>query len=65
MKIPDTIPFHRRPGGFNRSDFQWLVFACLVFIMVAPAGLKANEAWYPLAVDVWTPPFNDAMQRQS
>jgi protein TorT len=33
--------------------------------LAIPTGLKAGEAWYPLAVDVWTPPFNEAMQRQS
>ena len=65
MKILDTPPIRRRPDGLNRSVLRWLVLACLVFAMAAPAGLRADMAWYPLAVDVWTPPFNEAMQRQT
>ena len=65
MKILDMPPIRRCQDGFNRSVLWWLVMACLVFAVAAPAGLKADKAWYPLAVDVWTPPFNEAMQRQS
>ncbi|MDJ0667625.1 MAG: TMAO reductase system periplasmic protein TorT [Desulfobacterales bacterium] len=65
MKILDMPPIRRCQDGFNRSVLRWLVMACLVFAVAAPAGLKADKAWYPLAVDVWTPPFNEAMQRQS
>ncbi len=65
MKILDTPPIRRRPDGLNRSVLRSLVLACLVFAMAAPAGLRADMAWYPLAVDVWTPPFNEAMQRQT
>ncbi len=65
MKILVTTPIRRCLDGFNHSVLRWLVLACLVFTMAAPAGLEAEKAWYPLAVDVWTPPFNEAMQRQT
>ena len=36
----------------------------LTFIIVmAPAIVLAEKAWYPLEVDVWNPPFNDERQR--
>ena len=65
MKISAYIRSHRRTGGFRRGVFQWLARACFILALAAPTGLGADEAWYPLAVDVWTPPFNEAMQRQS
>jgi protein TorT len=33
------------------------------FIVIAPAIVLAEKAWYPLDVDVWNPPFNDQRQR--
>ena len=32
-------------------------------IVIAPAIVSAEKAWYPLDVDVWNPPFNDQRQR--
>ncbi len=65
MKILVTPPIRRCPDRCRRSVFRWFILVCLVLAWAAPVGLKADEAWYPLAVDVWTPPFNEAMQRQS
>lgn len=65
MKISAYKRFHRRTGGFKRGICQWLARACVILALAAPTGLGAAEAWYPLEVDVWTPPFNETMQRQS
>jgi protein TorT len=35
-----------------------------VLALALPAASRAGEAWYPLEVDVWSPPFNEARQRQ-
>ena len=65
MKILITTPIRHRPDRCRRSVFKWLGLACLVLTVAAPIGLIAGEAWYPLEVDVWTPPFNETLQRQS
>ncbi len=65
MKILIATPIRRCADRCRRSVFKWLVLACLVLTVAAPVGLIAGEAWYPLEVDVWTPPFNETMQRQS
>jgi len=35
----------------------------LLMVLVVPT-LQAREEWYPIDVDVWTPPFNDTRQRE-
>ena len=40
-----------------------MVWALTFFIVMAPAMVLAEKAWYPLEVDVWNPPFNDERQR--
>ncbi|MDJ0875486.1 MAG: TMAO reductase system periplasmic protein TorT [Desulfobacterales bacterium] len=65
MIISASILFHHCMGRFNRGVLPLLVPVCLILALVIPTGLKADKAWYPLAVDVWTPPFNEAMQRQT
>ncbi|MGD8962217.1 MAG: TMAO reductase system periplasmic protein TorT [Desulfobacterales bacterium] len=40
-----------------------VVRALIFFIVMAPAMVLAEKAWYPLEVDVWNPPFNDERQR--
>ncbi len=65
MIISASILFHHCMGRFNRGVLPLLVPACLILALVIPTGLKADKAWYPLAVDVWTPPFNETMQRQT
>ncbi|MGD9330313.1 MAG: TMAO reductase system periplasmic protein TorT [Desulfobacterales bacterium] len=40
-------------------------FGALVALMaLSAATVQAGEQWYPLDVDVWTPPFNDLRQRE-
>ncbi len=65
MIISASILFHHCMGRFNRGVLPLLVPVCLILALVIPTGLKADKAWYPLAVDVWTPPFNEAMRRQT
>ncbi len=65
MKISITTPMRRCLDGFKHSVLRWLVLVYLVLTIAAPAELEAEKAWYPLAVDVWTPPFNEAMRRQT
>jgi protein TorT len=65
MKVLDVIRLHRGLGRFTRGVFPWVVLAFLVLPSFMPGPVAAQEAWYPLAVDVWTPPFNDAMKRQT
>ncbi|MGD8241559.1 MAG: TMAO reductase system periplasmic protein TorT [Desulfobacterales bacterium] len=65
MKITGSIPTHYSAGRLTRGVGRLLVCAGIMLALAIPTGLKAGEAWYPLAVDVWTPPFNEAMQRQS
>ncbi|KGM44129.1 TMAO reductase [Alkalispirochaeta odontotermitis] len=33
-------------------------------LMMTTFSVKAEKAWYPVEVDVWTPPFNDQRQRE-
>ena len=42
----------------------WCMVAGVILLLVAPSGPGAGENWYPLDVDVWTPPFNDQLQRE-
>ncbi len=65
MKISACRRILRRMGGIKRGVSRWFAQACCLLVLAAPAGLGAAEAWYPLEVDVWTPPFNEAMQRQT
>jgi periplasmic protein TorT len=36
----------------------------VVFLVMAVPTAQAGEDWYPIDVDVWTPPFNDTRQRE-
>ncbi|MGD9096906.1 MAG: TMAO reductase system periplasmic protein TorT [Desulfobacterales bacterium] len=65
MKITGAIPTHYSAGRLTCGVGRLLVSGCFLLALAIPTGLKAGEAWFPLAVDVWTPPFNEAMQRQS
>ena len=65
MKISACRRIHRCMGGIKRGVSRWLAQVCCILALAAPTGLGAAEAWYPLEVDVWTPPFNEAMQRQT
>jgi periplasmic protein TorT len=38
--------------------------ALVVLIVIVVPTAQAGEEWYPLEVDVWTPPFNDLRQRE-
>ena len=41
------------------------VLSSLVMLMaLAVPAVQAGEKWYPIDVDVWTPPFNDTRQRE-
>jgi protein TorT len=45
------------------KNSAWVVCAISFFIVVAPSTAPAEKLWYPVEVDVWTPPFNDLRQR--
>lgn len=38
--------------------------ALVLLIVLAGTAVQAGKEWYPLEVDVWTPPFNDQRQRE-
>ena len=40
-----------------------VLMTLIFFIVIAPAIVLAEKAWYPLDVDVWNPPFNDQRKR--
>ncbi|MGD9045924.1 MAG: TMAO reductase system periplasmic protein TorT [Desulfobacterales bacterium] len=40
-----------------------MLWALALFIVIAPSTVLSEEAWYPLKVNVWNPPFNDMLQR--
>jgi periplasmic protein TorT len=42
----------------------WMLCTFAFFILIAPSTAQAGKAWYPLEVDVWSPPFNDTRQRE-
>ena len=46
----------------NSSARVLLILA--FFIVSLPATVSSEKVWYPVAVDVWTPPFNDQRQRE-
>jgi protein TorT len=54
---------------FSQASF-WLKHGgrvlCHLAVMLAltVSTVQAEKAWYPVEVDVWTPPFNDTRQRE-
>jgi protein TorT len=54
---------------FSEASF-WLKHAGRVFCYLAVilaltlSTVQAEKAWYPVEVDVWSPPFNDQRQRE-
>ena len=49
---------------FCLKSSAWLPGAFAFFILIAAATAQAGKAWYPVEVEVWTPPFNDLRQRE-
>ena len=41
-----------------------LLCVLAVFVALTVPTVQAEKAWYPVEVDVWTPPFNDTRQRE-
>ena len=39
----------------NSGRVSWIF---TLIVVLAPALILAENAWYPLEVDVWKPPFN-------
>jgi len=39
--------------------------ALVLLIVMASISARAEKAWYPVEVEVWTPPFNDQRQREN
>jgi protein TorT len=56
------VIYPRTPYWLKNSAWMLCTFAFL--ILIAPAAAQAEKAWYPVEVDVWTPPFNDLRQRE-
>jgi protein TorT len=55
--------YPRTPYWLKNSAWMLCVFAFL--ILIAPATAQTEKkTWYPVEVDVWTPPFNDQRQRE-
>ena len=62
MNILDFFMGPRTTYWRNGSARVLWVLAC--FIVSLPAAGSAEKVWYPVEVDVWTPPFNDTRQRE-
>ncbi len=56
--------YHRRVDGTQGRHVAWFALTALILILAAPSVPRADKAWYPVEVDVWTPPFNDQQQRE-
>jgi len=61
MKRLHDIIYARIHDGMQIS--ARVLMTLTFFIVIAPAIVLAEKAWYPLDVDVWNPPFNDQRQR--
>jgi protein TorT len=61
MKRLHDIIYARIHDGLQIS--ARVLMTLTFFIVIAPAIVLAEKAWYPLDVDVWNPPFNDQRQR--
>ena len=48
----------------QRNKSAGLFWLLAFFILMVPASAQAGKTWYPVDVDVWTPPFNDLLQRE-
>ena len=59
--LRDVI-YPRTPYWLKNSAWMLCTFAFL--ILIASATALAEKAWYPVEVEVWTPPFNDLRQRE-
>jgi protein TorT len=42
----------------------WLLCALAPFIVSLSSTAQAEKAWYPIEVEIWTPPFNNLHQRE-
>jgi protein TorT len=47
-----------------RNSSARVLWVLAFFIVSLPAAVSAEKVWYPVEVDVWTPPFNDTRQRE-
>ena len=56
------VIYPRTPYWLKSS--VWMLCTLAFFILIAPATAQAGKAWYPVEVEVWTPPFNDLRQRE-
>jgi hypothetical protein len=61
LKRLHDILYVRIPAGLKNS--ARVLWAFTFFIVIAPAMVLAEKAWYPQDVDVWNPPFNGQRQR--
>jgi protein TorT len=50
---------------YQNSFNHWLAAVVFIILLTSPPALLADTPWYPLEVDVWTPPFNDSLQRET
>ena len=46
------------------KNCAWMLCTFAFLILTAPATGQAIKEWYPVEVEVWTPPFNDLRQRE-
>jgi protein TorT len=54
--------YPRTPYWLKNS--AWMLCSFAFLILLAPPTARAAKAWYPIEVEVWTPPFNDLRQRE-
>jgi len=47
-----------------RNSSARVLWVLAFFIVSLPAAVFAEKVWYPVEVEVWTPPFNDTRQRE-
>jgi len=64
MNSPGCVTDPRKPRPLKNNTWIRLLCAFAFFIAGVPSITQAEKAWYPVEVDVWTPPFNDQRQRE-
>jgi len=47
-----------------RNSSARVLWVLAFFIVSLSVAVSAEKVWYPVEVDVWTPPFNDTRQRE-
>jgi protein TorT len=64
MKTLGCVTDTRKPRQLISSVWKRLLCVFAMIIVSVPSITLAEKDWYPVEVDVWSPPFNDQRQRE-